>query len=67
MKFALPGLQVKPLESSPPRGMWIEISVTVVFRMKSLSSPPRGMWIEIEVTVWKNPVTEVIPPTGDVD
>ncbi len=56
------------LQSSPTRGMWIEIGVVAsVGAFLRMSSPTRGMWIEITTVAAPPAAPLVIPHTGDVD
>ncbi len=50
LKFAHKGKQGTPHMSSPPRGMWIEITGTSSSKLQETVIPPRGMWIEISIT-----------------
>ena len=53
--------------SLPPRGAWIEISVSVSTNTVKGSLPPRGAWIEIEIQPEERVGRVVAPPTGSVD
>ena len=55
------------LQSSPTRGMWIEILILMYRFAGNPSSPTRGMWIEIGGEGGDRGKAEVIPHTGDVD